>query len=147
MRHQTSAWDLLRRPHDHLWSRRRLLGSAVVTAGLVAGADLLAPVAALAAPPRTGTPKPIPGGIRPFGPSGPLFHVNGPPEAEIRTTDDFSTITDFNGTIGISHLSGDGVGVTDGVSKTLRYEIDNRFMVGQFVGTDGKRHRGTFGFV
>jgi hypothetical protein len=145
MRHRDSMWRLLNRPHDHLWTRRRVLGSVVATTGLVIGADLLVPAAALAA--ETGTPRPIPTGIQPFGPNGPLFHVHPPPESETRASDDFSTITDFNGFVGLSHVTGNGVGVTSGVSKSLTYAVDNRFMVGEFVGTDGELHRGTFGFV
>jgi len=145
---QHLAWDLLSRPHDHLWSRRRLLGTTAVTAGLVVGADLLAPVSAWAdSPKNAGTPRPIPEGIQPFGPTGPVFHLNLPPESEIRTNDDFSTIIDFNGTVGLSHLQGTGVGVTSGVSKNLNFDMDCRFLKGHYVGTDGKVHQGTFSFV
>ncbi len=35
------AGGLLGKPHDHMWSRRRLLGSATITAAMVAGADLV----------------------------------------------------------------------------------------------------------
>jgi len=145
---QHSAWDLLNRPHDHILSRRRLFGSAAVAAGLVVGADLLVPVAAWAEPTKkAGTPRPIPGGIQPFGPTGPVFHINLPPDSETRTNDDFSTIFDFNGTVGLAHLHGTGVGVTGGVSKNLNFDMDCRFVSGHFVGTDEKLHRGTFSFV
>jgi hypothetical protein len=119
-----------------------------MTAGLAVGADLLAPVAAWASQTQTaGTPTPIPGGIQPFGPTGPVFHVHLPPEAETRANDDFSTINNFNGTVGVSHLTGTGVGVTAGVTKNLNFGMDCRFITGHFVGTDTKLHKGTFTFV
>ena len=145
-----SVLGLLGRTHDHLWSRRRLLSSAAITAGMVAGADMLVPVAAWAEAEETkkpGTPRPISGGIQPFGPSGPVFHIHLPPESETRSNDDFSLITDFKGTVGVSHLQGTGVGITNGVTKNLNFGMDCRFVKGHFVGTDGKLHHGTFSFV
>jgi hypothetical protein len=143
------ARQLLSEPCHHLVSRRRLLRSAALTAGLVVGVDMLAPVAAWAEPhKKQGTPRPIPEGIQPFGPTGPTFHLNLPPEvATTRSMDDFSTIIDFDGTVGLSHVHGTGVGVTDGVSKDLNFDIDCRFLQGKFVGTDGKLHHGTFSFI
>jgi hypothetical protein len=138
------------RGHAHGWerlSRRRFLGAAALASGAALGGDLWLAGVAHAAPAGTGTPRPIPTGIQPFGPSGPLFHVHAPPESETRANDDFSTITDFDGVVGLAHVTGTGIGVTGGVSKSLTYAVDNRFMVGEFVGTDGRLHRGTFGFV
>ena len=35
----------------------------------------------------------------------------------------------------------------NGTSRTLTFEMDNRFMQGTYVGVDGRRHQGTFGFI
>ena len=45
-------------------------------------------------------------------------------------------------------INGPGAGVYQG--KRLHgasFGSDNRFMKGVYVGTDGKRHRGTFAFI
>lgn len=34
-----------------------------------------------------------------------------------------------------------------GTTERLPFDIDNRFMLGTYVGIDGKRHHGTFGFI
>jgi hypothetical protein len=58
-----------------------------------------------------------------------------------------SQITDFKGTIGLAQLTGSGTGTLNGTSSKLNFEIDNRFMQGTYVGVDGRRHQGTFGFI
>jgi hypothetical protein len=125
-------------------SRRGLLGGASAAALLAAGARGLARPAAAAG---TG-PKPVPGGINPFGTG--LFHVydfGGEP----------ATITDFRGTVGIARVAGSGT-VTKGTAGVasatpvatggkLVFDVDMRFMQGTYVGEDGKEHDGTFGFI
>jgi hypothetical protein len=84
-------------------------------------------------------PKPIPGGINiaPFG----FFHLFLPgPGLEP------SSITDFNGNVGIALIRGEGTGTTAGISERLTYEVDIRFMTGLYRGLDGRNHEGTFGF-
>jgi hypothetical protein len=55
-----------------------------------------------------------------------------------------STITDFNGFVGVAHVQGTG---TDGQGHTLLWDADLRFMQGDYRGVDGRLHSGTFGFV
>jgi hypothetical protein len=89
-------------------------------------------------------PKPIPGGIQPFGPGTELYHVFliGPGVEE-------STITDFHGAVGAAHLQGTGTGTntSTGTKTSLLFDVDMRFMQGAYIGVDGDAHRGTFGFV
>jgi hypothetical protein len=54
-----------------------------------------------------------------------------------------TTITDFNGFVGIGQLT--GTGTATGFSQKLNFSVDNRFLVGDFVGVDGRHHRGAFG--
>jgi hypothetical protein len=60
-----------------------------------------------------------------------------------------STITDFNGIVGVVHLQGTGTPTggtgTDAIS-TL-YDVDLRFMKGFYRGVDNQFHFGTFAFV
>ena len=77
-------------------------------------------------------------------PGGETFHVFAPPGAGTEP----STVTDFQGHIGVGALHGTGTG-TDSMGNTssLFFAADMRFMDGIYVGEDGERHRGTFGFV
>ncbi len=124
--------------HPHFWeralSRRSLLGAMGVAGIGAATSGLWLPGLAEAAAPGPGTPRPIPGTI-----PGTPFHVAFPgPGAEP------STITDFNGFSAITDIVGTGVGTGGG---NLTFDADMRFMSGIFQGTDGRIHRGTFGFV
>jgi hypothetical protein len=56
---------------------------------------------------------------------------------------DPSTITDFDGVVGISEIQGVG----RGPNANRAFDADVRFMTGHYIGVDGRRHRGTFGFV
>jgi hypothetical protein len=61
---------------------------------------------------------------------------------------DPSSITDFNGTVGVADVRGTGTATNpDGSTETLLYDTDVRFMSGVYVGRDGDVHRGTFGFI
>jgi hypothetical protein len=104
----------------------------------------------------SGTPLPIPGLLFPAVPGGnpvggPAVHIDAPGPAD-NTTQTFpatiggepSTITDFNGFIGVAHVEGTG---TDNHGTTLFWDTDLRFMDGVFQGDDGKLHSGTFAFV
>jgi hypothetical protein len=86
---------------------------------------------------RAGEPRHIPGGIQPFGPGTEVFHVFLPGTGEP------STITDFNGFTGIGHITGTGTGANAGLS----FDVDNRFMTGEYIAVDGRHFNATFGFL
>ena len=123
-------------------SRRLFLGAAGATGvGLSLGAGLLTPVAAMAdGGESTVLPRPIPSGF--VTPVGVFIHHHLPARGI-----EASQITDFRGTIGLAELSGTGTGTLNGTSKKLNFQMDNRFMQGTYVGVDGQRHQGTFGFI
>ena len=89
-------------------------------------------------------PKPIPGGVSPFGilvhhyplppPGTPLADLNEPSE-----------ITDFKGFIGDTRINGAGIGM--GFAAPLAFRADVGFMMGEYIGADGRHHQGTFGFI
>jgi hypothetical protein len=54
-----------------------------------------------------------------------------------------TTITDFNGVVGVGQLT--GTGTATGFARKLNFSVDNRFLVGEFIGVDGQHHRGAFG--
>jgi hypothetical protein len=86
-----------------------------------------------------GVPKPIPQFITvPFAP-GKEFHVQPPVPGKEQ-----SLITDFDGELTLAVIQGHG---TAGDGTRYAYEVDIRHMDGEFIGTDGDRHRGTFGFI
>src|SRR5262245_6795113 len=91
-------------------------------------------------------PKYIPGGTPLLGGA---FHVFGP--ALIDPIDaEPSTITDFNGFVGLAFISGTvrRTNTKTGEVRTLPYvNNDMRFMKGVFKGTDGRTHKGAFAFV
>jgi hypothetical protein len=87
-------------------------------------------------------PQPIPGGLELLGPGTPLFHVFLPGSGA-----EPSTITDFNGFVGWAAVGGQGTHTAGGVSSHLPFESDVRFMIGEYVGVDGKHHHGAFAFI
>jgi hypothetical protein len=133
-------------------SRRRFLGTAGATGvGLGLGSGLLTSAAAVADSDRSTVPvadhhgpavlpRPIPSGF--LTPVGVFIHHHLPGRGI-----EASQITDFRGTIGLAQLTGTGTGTINGTSSKLNFEIDNRFMQGTYVGVDGRRHQGTFGFI
>jgi hypothetical protein len=134
--------------HPHFWERtlgrRRFLHGAAGAAGLALAAGLLAPARAWAQPAAaTGrAPRPIPGGIRPFGPDSELIHV-----FDYSPGFEPSTITDFDGVVGIAHFTGMGTAWDAKGARELPYDSDMRFMVGRYVAMDGRTYEGTFGFI
>ena len=135
-------------------SRRAFLGG-VVSAGAMVGATLLCPVSASA---HVGcdhqggkaSPNPIPGGGAPFKPFAIFVHHNGlNPKIALTNISDPSQITDFSGFVGLTHIRGGGTGTNtiSGETVSLAYQADMGFSQGQFIGTDGNRHKGTFVFV
>lgn len=122
------------------FSRRQLLQRSAVALGSVVGFGLLDPSLGLAS--STAPPRPIPGGLdQNFNlvPADPFVHVL-PPGIGF----EMSTITDFNGVIGASETRGTAQG-SDGT--TYSFDCDMRFMRGVYVGLDGRRHNGSFGFI
>jgi hypothetical protein len=121
-------------------SRRRFLRTAAGLTGVVLGSGLVLPARAWAA---GADPRPIPGGVQPFGDGTELYHVFSPQQGN-----EPSTITDFNGAVGVAHIRGAGTSTdTNGNQTRLLYDADMRFMKGEYIGMDGRRHDGTFAFV
>src|SRR5499425_1248732 len=124
--------------HDHFWqrvlSRRQFLGATAGAAAALATSSLWMPTLAAAS---NAEPVPIPGGF------APGFHVFLGPGVEP------STIFNFRGVTGVATVQGTGTAwnTMTGERTALLFDSDNRFMQGEYVGADGERHRGTFGFV
>jgi hypothetical protein len=128
--------------HAHFWdralSRRQLLklatgaGGAALTSGLWAPALAEAGSGITSAAPRPVPPNPALGGLH-FNLPG----LNAEP----------SSITDLNGVVGVGAVKGTGTGSSGGTTQTLYFDVDNRFMRGEYVGEDGKLHHGTFAFT
>jgi hypothetical protein len=138
--------------HAHFWERAltrgELLGTAAGAVGVAATAGLWSPAAAKAAGLAGSRPRPIPGGTT-IGGLG-TFHFFFPeanpfsPVTIENNRGDPSSITDFNGFIGVGDYSG-GTGMAG--STKLFWQADLRFMKGRYVGEDGNQHRGAFAFV
>lgn len=134
------------RPHA---SRRAFLGK-VAGAGTVLGTGLLCPRPAHAEGDRDDSPNPIPGGVAPFAPFGVFIHhypLN--PAKPLASLNDPSQITDFNGFVGLTHIRGGGTGIdtATGATTPLAFQADMGFSKGEYIGSDGYSHRGTFAFV
>ena len=142
---------MMRYIHRPRASRRAFLGK-VATASTLAAAGVLSPQPAHAdvSDDDRGRPNPIPGGIAPFTPFGVFIHHNPlNPALALGSLNDPSQITDFNGFVGGIHILGGGTGTNTvtGATMPLAYRADMGFNQGEFIGTDGKRHEGTFAFV
>ena len=143
----TSGWplppDSLSSSHHarHMPSRRAFIGGAAAAAtGASLGSGLLWPAAGSAVSLSGRAPKPT---TATFTVGGVTFHLTsfGPGM-------DPSSITDFNGLVGVADVQGKGTARNpDGSVETLLFDTDMRFMKGVYVGQDGAVHRGTFGFV
>lgn len=95
-------------------------------------------------------PNPIPGGVVGLKPFGIFIHHNPlNPANPLANIKDPSQITDFDGFVGLTHIRGGGTGTNTqtGATMTLAYQADMGFSQGTFIGTDGRKHRGTFAFV
>jgi len=147
----------MNRTHTHRSgaSRRVFLGR-VANAGTVLGAGLLSPKSAQAVNGALlftiegARPNPIPGGIAPFTPFGVFIHHNPlNPTIALANLSDPSQITDFNGFVGLTHIRGGGTGTNTltGATTPLAFQADMGFSQGEYVGTDGHQHQGTFAFV
>jgi hypothetical protein len=130
--------------HTHFWgraaqhgvTRSAFLARSAGAVGAVAGLGLVGAAPALAA---GSDPKPIPGGIQPGGPGTPVFHLFLPGPGN-----EPSTITDFNGFVGITEIAGSGEA---GDGSPFNFDVDTRFMKGLYAGEDGKLRQGAFAFV
>ncbi len=121
-------------------SRGQVLRRGAVAVGALSTLSLVDVVPALAA--AGAQPRPIPGGFdanfNPV-PHNPFIHVL-PPALGF----EMSTITDFRGTIAAADIQGTAHG-SDGSKYT--FDADMRFMRGRYVGRDGHRRWGSFGFI
>jgi hypothetical protein len=125
----------------HGLSRRAVLGGAATATGAALGSGLLWPAIGAATPGRA-QPAPRPTTATTTI-NGVTFHFDffGPGV-------DPSSITDFNGFVGVADVRGKGTATNpDGSTETLLFDTDMRFMTGVYVGVDGAVHKGTFGFV
>jgi len=124
--------------HRHAPSRRQFLaaGAGLGAAGVL-GTQVIGAGPALAAG-HAGEPRPIPGGTQFLAPDNTeVFHVFAPGEGEP------NTITDFNGFVGVAHITGTGAGANAGLS----FDVDNRFITGEYIALDGRHSNATFGFL
>ena len=89
-------------------------------------------------------PKPIPGGVSPFGILVHHFPLP-PPGTPLANLTEPSEITDFHGFIGDTSIRGAGIGT--GFANPLAFRTDVGFMMGEYIGADGRHHHGTFCFI
>ena len=139
--------------HTHFWeralSRGQFIGTAAGVTGAALSSGLWMPGLAHAEKSMPATPKPIPDFFVPF-PGSQQVHLNLPQNVIVTRNGmttiaaDPSTMTDFNGFVGLANVDGTG---TDGNGNPLFFDVDMRFMKGRYVGVDGKRYHATFGFV
>ena len=127
-------------------SRRRFARTAAGTAVLGSTFSSRLWMPELAQAKASFAPVPIPGGSPVLGGS---YHVFGP--AAIDPIDaEPSSITNFNGFIGLSYIRGmvTQTNRKTGERRRLPFiDSDMRFMQGDFVGTDRRMHQGAFAFV
>ena len=126
------------------FSRRRFLRTSIGASALVMAAGSLSRADAA---PKCGDPQPIPDVLEP-GPGLPDLHVQLPGIATGADTDP-STITDFNGHLGYAVIDGVGVrtDLTTHAHATMPFEVDLRFMKGEFITGDGRHCHGAFALV
>ena len=124
----------------HRVSRRAFIGGAAGVGAGVVGTSLLGPARAFGAPKANAAPKPT---TNVTSLNGVDFHLTF-----FAPGLDPSSITDFNGFIGVADVRGTGTATNpDGSQEALLFDTDMRFMQGVYVGQDGAVHKGSFGFV
>jgi hypothetical protein len=107
-------------------------------AGALMATSLLVPGLARAGGNVTSAaPSPIPPNPDFFG-----LHVYFPVEGN-----EPASVFDFNGFCGVTELQGTGTLTMGGETTQAVFDVDNRFMTGEYVGADGRMHHGTFGFI
>ena len=131
--------------HTHFWerallSRRQFMTAAATTTGVVLGSGLWMPGLAQA---WENAPRPLPGVFTLDGKK--FFHL----DASSPGVTENSSIFDFNGSIGAAIIDGTGTGTNTktGVTTSLTFDTDMRFMQGVYIGMDGEKHQGTFSFI
>jgi hypothetical protein len=135
----------------HALSRRQFLATAGI--GIPAVGATFGLPRMLYARPAAALPNPIPGGIQPFGPGTTVYHVLLPAHPDLGNADpavaDPSVITDFNGHVGLAYVRGRGIrtDLATGATADLPFEVDLRFMKGEYVGVDGARYHGAFALI
>ena len=146
---QLSAFGLRQLPRS--LSRREFVRRAggAVAAGAAVGGGLLRSPLLFASAHSNADPLPIPGGSPALGGG---FHVYGPtPDGSFDPIDaEPSTITNFNGVVGLTYIS--GTVSRRKIGSNVQVELpfiasDMRFMQGVYRGVDGKPRQGTFGFI
>jgi hypothetical protein len=141
-------------------SRRNLVHTTMGAAGAVLGTGLWTPARADDDDGEAGRcAQPMPLVHTTAGPFGPLhFYFPGPIDGSALSTDatgthpegrDPSTITNFNGVTGQVDLdfSGTAIDTNTGAKATYMFHTDTRFMKGEFIASDQRRHSGTFAFI
>jgi hypothetical protein len=129
--------------HAHFYERAltrgALLRRAAGAGGAVAASALWLPALARAGGGTTSAaPLPVPA-----NPALGGLHINLPGENA-----EPSTISNLNGFVGIGTATGAGTATrADGSTQRLFFDVDNRFMSGEFVGADGRLHHGSFAFT
>ena len=133
--------------HGDVWERS-LSRRQVVATGAAALGALALPRYAFGAPPSAG-PNPIPGVL----PEIPFIHVRLPGYPPLGSPDparnDPSTITDFNGHVGLAYVRGTGTRTDKATGATARlpFEVDLRFMKGEFIAANGRHRHGAFALI
>jgi hypothetical protein len=129
--------------HAHFWERALTRRQFLATTGLAGGAVVTSSIwmPMLAEASGSAAPTPIPYGTTI---NGALFRFLFPVAGT-----DVSSIFNFNGVVGVADIDGPGAGTYKGkpLPANAEFGSDNRFMKGIYIGTDGKRHRGTFAFI
>ncbi len=128
-------------------SRRGLFMTAAGAAGAALAVHAALPKLA-GAQGAMAMPRPIPGGLKlPWG----VFIHHYPPKvggklSEIRET---SQIYDFDGHLTGCRIYGTGTGTNtrSGAKTRMAFMADVGFMQGTYVGEDGAKHDGAFGFI
>jgi hypothetical protein len=141
--------------HQHVagMSRRSFLRAAGAAGGFAVASRWMWPTVASAAPKASATPRPIPEFLPGSAFDNPdnthLFHILPPMGPQMGQYIEPITITDFKGKIGRCHLIGTGQGRSRESDRNAKYnfDVDVAFMQGSFVGSDGRKHHGTFGFL
>jgi hypothetical protein len=158
MSDRTSAWRFATPPHitelvmARHQARRRLLEAGfsrrnfLRAAGSVPGMLLLATRRSTAAAAGC-DPAPIAEELI-LAPGLPGVHVQLPGVVTPANTDP-STITDFNGHVGFAIVDGTGLrtDLNTGAQAIMPFEVDLRFMEGEFIGTDGRHCHGAFALI
>src|SRR5439155_17762037 len=130
--------------HAHFWeralSRRQFIRTAAGVTGVVLGSTRWRPTLAHPAPPSSAEPQPIPGGIQPGGPGTPVLHAFLASDTP-GVVNEPSTITVFNGLVGLAHVK--GAGTEPATDSKFFFDADVRFMQGVFMGQEGRNTRGT----